>query len=52
MPRSYQHISNFENEILELKEQVLTQGEIGAKLDSLKNKYTISVHDTTKSKER
>lgn len=32
MPRSYQHISNYENEILELKSQGLTLREIGAKL--------------------
>ena len=32
MPRRYQHISNYENEILELKSQGLTRKEIGAKL--------------------
>ena len=32
MPRSYQHISNYEKEILELKSQGLTRKEIGAKL--------------------
>ena len=32
MPRSYQHISNYEKEILELKAQGLTTREIGAKL--------------------
>ena len=32
MPRSYQHISNYEKEILELKVQGLTRKEIGAKL--------------------
>ena len=32
MPRSYRHISNYENEILELKSQGLTRKEIGAKL--------------------
>lgn len=32
MPRSYRHISNYENEILELKSQGLTLREIGAKL--------------------
>ena len=32
MPRSYQHISNYENEILELKSQGLTLKEIGKKL--------------------
>ena len=32
MPRSYQHISNYEKEILELKAQGLTRKEIGAKL--------------------
>ncbi|MCI5515569.1 MAG: hypothetical protein SO393_06885 [Eubacterium sp.] len=32
MPRSYQHISNYEKEILELKAQELTRKEIGAKL--------------------
>ena len=32
MPRSYQHISNYENEILELKSKGLTLREIGAKL--------------------
>ena len=32
MPRSYQHISNYENEILELKSKGLTRKEIGAKL--------------------
>ena len=31
MPRSYRHISNYENEILELKLQGLTLREIGAK---------------------
>ena len=31
MPRSYQHISNYEKEILELKSQGLTMREIGAK---------------------
>ena len=31
MPRSYQHISNYEKEILELKAQGLTRKEIGAK---------------------
>lgn len=29
MPRSYRHISNYENEILELKSQGLTLREIG-----------------------
>ena len=32
MPRSYQHISNYEKEILELKSKGLTLREIGAKL--------------------
>ena len=32
MPRSYRHISIYENEILELKSQGLTLSEIGAKL--------------------
>lgn len=32
MPRSYQHISNYENEIFELKSQGLTLKEIGEKL--------------------
>lgn len=32
MPRSYQHISNYEKEILELKAQGMTLREIGAKL--------------------
>ena len=32
MPRSYQHISYYENEILELKSQGLTLSEIGARL--------------------
>ena len=32
MPRSYQHISNYEKEILELKAQGLTRKEIGTKL--------------------
>lgn len=32
MLRSYRHISNYENEILELKSQGLTLREIGAKL--------------------
>ncbi len=32
MARSYQHISNYENEILELKSQGKTRREIGAKL--------------------
>ena len=32
MPRSYRHISNYENEILELKSQGFTVREIGAKL--------------------
>ena len=32
MPRSYQHISNYENEILELKSQGMTRREIGSKL--------------------
>lgn len=32
MPRSYQRISKYEKEILELKSQGLTQREIGAKL--------------------
>ena len=32
MPRSYQHISNYEDEILELKSQGMTQREIGSKL--------------------
>ena len=32
MPRSYQHISKYEKEILELKAQGLTRKEIGAKL--------------------
>ena len=32
MPRSYQHISNYENEILELKSKGFTVREIGAKL--------------------
>ncbi len=33
MPRSYQHISNYENEILELKSKGLTLREIGAKFN-------------------
>ena len=37
MPRSYQHISNYEKEILELKAQGLTRKEIGAKLGFTKN---------------
>ena len=32
MPRSYQHISKYEKEILALKAQALTREEIGAKL--------------------
>ena len=32
MPRSYRHISDYEREILELKEQGLTLKEIGEKL--------------------
>ena len=32
MPRSYQHISKYEKEILKLKSQGLTRKEIGAKL--------------------
>ena len=32
MARSYQHISNYENEILELKSQGKTRREIGSKL--------------------
>lgn len=32
MPRSYQHISKYEKEILESKSQGLTRKEIGAKL--------------------
>ncbi len=32
MPRSYQHISKYEKEILELKSQGLTRKEIGVKL--------------------
>ena len=32
MPRSYQHINNYENEILELKSQGMTRREIGSKL--------------------
>ena len=32
MPRSYQHISKYEKEILELKAQGLTRKEIGSKL--------------------
>ncbi|MEE3439162.1 MULTISPECIES: imidazolonepropionase [Ruminococcus] len=32
MPRSYRHISNYENEILELKSKGFTVIEIGAKL--------------------
>lgn len=32
MPKSYQHISKYEREILELKAQGLTRKEIGAKL--------------------
>lgn len=32
MPRSYRHISIYENEILELKSQGLTLSEIGTKL--------------------
>lgn len=31
MPRSYQRISNYENEVLELKSKGLTLREIGAK---------------------
>ena len=37
MPRSYQHISNYEKEILELKAQGLTRKEIGAKLGFTKD---------------
>lgn len=32
MPRSYSYISNYEREILELKEQGLTMSDIGEKL--------------------
>ncbi len=38
MPRSYQHISNYEKEILELEVQGLTRKEIGAKLGFTKEK--------------
>ncbi len=31
MPRSYQHISNYEKEMLEMKAQGLTLNEIGLK---------------------
>ena len=37
MPRSYQHISKYEKEILELKAQGLTRKEIGAKLGFTKD---------------
>lgn len=37
MPRSYQHISNYEKEILEMKAQGLTRKEIGAKLGFTKD---------------
>ena len=37
MPRSYQHISNYEKEILELKAKGLTRKEIGAKLGFTKD---------------
>ena len=36
-PRSYQHISKYEKEILELKAQGLTRKEIGAKLGFTKD---------------
>ena len=37
MSRSYQHISDYENEILELKSQGLTRREIGEKLGYTRN---------------
>lgn len=38
MPRSYRHISNYENEILELKSKGFTVREIGAKLGFTKER--------------
>ena len=51
MPRSYQHISDYEKEILELKSQGMTLREIGENLDLHTDKYTISLPDTTKNSE-
>ncbi|MBR1970629.1 MAG: hypothetical protein IKA17_09800 [Clostridia bacterium] len=35
MPRSYRHIKEYEKEILELKSQGLTEGEIGKQTDAV-----------------
>lgn len=51
MPRSYQHISNYENEILELKSKGFTVREIGANWVLQKSKYIISSHDTIRNSE-
>ena len=48
MPRSYRHISNYENEILELKSQGFTVREIGAKLGFTKEQ----VHTRYNKKQR
>ena len=42
MPRSYEHIGRYEKEILELREQGLTQREIGEKLGFSYSKCIIS----------
>ena len=51
MPRSYRHISNYENEILELKSQGFTVREIGQNWVLQKSKYIISSHDTIRNSE-
>ena len=59
MPRSYQHISKYEKEILELKAQGLTRKEIGAKLGFTKEQvhnfitqYNEKQRKATKNKSR
>lgn len=43
MPRSYEHISKYENEILELKSQGLSKREICEKLGFTKKQLTIFI---------
>jgi len=51
MPRSYRHIKQYEKEIFELKEQGLSQRQIGERLGIPYEKCTTASNDTTETNE-
>ena len=52
MPREYQHIKLYEKEIFELKEQGLSQRQIGEQLGIPYKRYTTFSNDTTEHKRK